>query len=559
MFPRLKKVRGYTYVQLVEGHREDGKVKQRVVATLGRLDQLQESGELESLSRFSARYSDSLMLLEAYSRGDAATVSCRRIGPSLIFERLWRETGCQAVINELLEGRSFGFSVERAIFLSVLHRLVDPGSDRAADRWRHSYHVEGTEKLELHHLYRAMAWLGEELPQADQAGRTPFAPRCVKDLIEEELFKLRLQTIPPRVLVLLDTTSVFFHGQGGETLGKHGYSRDYRPQLRQLVLAQVLDESGHPICCEIWPGNTSDAKSILPIVERLTSRFGIKDVCVVADRGMLSASTVKALEGNKLGWRYILGSRMRNEREVRQDVLSRGGRFRVVHGARTKSSDPAPLKVKEVRVGEKRYVVCRNDDQARSDAESRAAILASLQKKLEQGGQKSLVGNSGYRRYLTSNGPTFEISEDAVKREARFDGTWVLRTNTDWPVDFVAFCYKQLWRVEDTHRTLKSIFETRPVFHRRDETIRGHVFCSFLALVLRKALLDRLAKTDLKDSWGDIIDDLDGLTETDIHHQNKTFRLRSTARGAAGAVFQAVGVALPPTIRRLELAPESVG
>src|SRR5918996_4208272 len=144
----------------------------------------------------------------------------------LAFERLWRETGCRAVVEDLAAARGFGFSPERACFLTVLHRLMVSGSDRAADAWRDDYRIEGTEGLALHHLYRTMAWLGAELPAGEQAGRTPFAPRCTKDLVEERLFEARRDLFSELSVVFLDTPSLYFEGAGGETLGQRGHSKD---------------------------------------------------------------------------------------------------------------------------------------------------------------------------------------------------------------------------------------------------------------------------------------------------------------------------------------------
>ena len=135
--------------------------------------------------------SETAILIAARERGEVEDVETKRIGAALIFERLWRETGCHGVISSLLRNRGFQFSVERAVFITVLHRLFESGSDRQADRWKADYRIEGADEVGLHHLYRAMAWLGEELPEREQFGRTPFAPRCTKDLIEEQLFVRR--------------------------------------------------------------------------------------------------------------------------------------------------------------------------------------------------------------------------------------------------------------------------------------------------------------------------------------------------------------------------------
>jgi hypothetical protein len=450
MFLRRKQSGARVYLQVVENRWQDGRSRQRVIATLGRLDELQDSGELDGLVRSAARFSEALLVLDAHDRGEAPAVRCERIGPPVVFERLWRETGCQAVVQRRLAGRQFSFAVERAVFLTVLHRLFAPGSDRAAERWQAGYRLPGTEALQLHHLYRAMAWLGEELPEDQQRGRTPFTPRCTKDLIEEDLFAHRRDLFTSLDVVFFDTTSLYFEGEGGETLGQRGHSKDHRPDLKQRVVGAVLDGEGHPVCCELWPGNTCDVRSLVPIVDRLRERFGVGEVCVVADRGMISQETIGELETRN--WRYLLGARMRRCKEVRDAVLARPGRYRVVQLPGARAKDPAPLKVKEVHVEGQRYVVCLNEAQKRKDATDREAILAALDEKLKQG-DKALVGHRGYRKYLTSSGEKFTLDEAAVRREARFDGKWVLRTHTDLTSAEVALKYKPLWTVEDLFRT----------------------------------------------------------------------------------------------------------
>src|SRR4051794_33691180 len=241
MFFRTKTSGPRTYLQIVENRWEDGRPKQRVIATLGRLDQLQQAGQLDALLASGARLAQSVLLLSAHAKGQIPTVTARRIGPAPIFERLWQQTGCRHVIEQLLDGRRFEFDVERALFLTVLHRLFNPGSDRAADKWKADYRIPGAGDLGLHHLYRAMAWLGEVLPEDQQEGKTPFAPRCIKDRIEEDLFAHRRDLFTELQLVFFDTTSIYFEGDGGQGLGRRGFSKDHRPDLYQMVVGAVLD------------------------------------------------------------------------------------------------------------------------------------------------------------------------------------------------------------------------------------------------------------------------------------------------------------------------------
>jgi hypothetical protein len=548
MFARDKRIGPYTYVYLVENVREDGRTKQRIIANLGRKEVVVARGDLDRLARSVARLAQRSMVLSVVEGEAPPNAVCRRIGPVLLFERLWQEVGCRAVLEELAAARQFAFAAERATFLTVLHRLFVSGSDRAAEKWRADYRIEGTEALQLHHLYRAMAWLGE--PLTDQAGASKLTPRCRKDLVEEELFARRRDLFAELSVVFMDTTSLSFEGQGGEALGRRGHSKDFRPDLHQMIVGLVMDQDGRPLCSELWPGNTADVTTLLPVVDRLRARFGVGRICVVADRGMISAATIAALEERKL--EYILGVRERSSAEVRRTVIDDQAPFVPLVVPRA-SGDLTALEAKQVKIGKRRYIVCRNLTEARRDAEQRAAILDGWRAKLAQG-DKALVGNSGFRRYLkTVSAEHFAIDEARVAEDARFDGLYVLRTNTKITPLQVMLRYRDLLRVELLLRQAKAVLATRPIDHSSDMAIRGHVFCSFLALLLAKELEDRLRRQGIAAEWGDILRDLDRLQEITLEQDGKRFLLRTPTTGVAGRLFQAVGVALPPNVRELPL------
>jgi transposase len=544
MFARVKKSGQYQYLQVVQNRREGTRTIQRVVATIGRMDQIQQKGEIEKLVRSLSRFSEKVLLV--LSGKSAVHARAKKIGPALICERLWKELAIGKIIRGLLAERKFGFDVERAIFLTVLHRLFVSGSDRSCDRWHRDYVIESVAALSLHHLYRAMAFLGDQIE--DQKDGMLLAPRCTKDVIEEALFSARRDLFSGLDCVFFDTTSIYFEGAGGETIGERGHSKDHRPDLNQMVVGVILDDRGQPVCCEMWPGNTTDVVTLVPVIKRLRSRFAIGRVCVVADRGMISAQTMTCLEEEKIP--YILGARMRRNTEVKEDVLCRAGRYREIHPEGVSAKDPSPLKIKEVIVGGNRYIVCLNEKQARKDAADRQMIIDSLQEKLKAN-PKSLVGNKGYRKYLKLEKGTVSVNQAKIEEEARYDGKWVLKTNSSLTTEQVALKYKELWQVEQVFRDMKSVLDTRPIFHQRDETIRGHVFCSFLALVLRKELDRRLEKAGYCFEWADIKQDLKALQEIIIEDSGKTLRIRSECLGTCGKVFQAVGVAIPPTIREV--------
>src|SRR3954462_11875748 len=546
MFVREKRINGYTYLYLVETVREHGRAKQRIIKNLGRKEALAASGALERLASSVARYAERAVVLSQLETGNPERLACKRIGAPLLFGRLWEETGCRAVIEDLLCGRGFEFAVERAVFATVLHRIMVSGSDRACEKWLIDYDIPGVDGLALHHLYRAMAWLGEELGADAQGGATPFAPRTVKDLIEEQLFARRRDLFSELSVVFMDTTSLSFTGAGGETLGERGYSKDHRPDLLQMIVGVVIDADGRPVCSEMWPGNTADVGVLVPVIDRLRARFGIGRVCVVADRGMISAATIAALE--ERGLEYVLGARERTDSLVRTVVLADTRPFTPLCVQRAGGAE-TQLFVKEVKTEGRRYIVCRNEAEAAKDAADRQAIVAALDQQLKRG-HKALIGNSAYRRYLRATSKTaFEIDPGKLAEEARYDGLFVLRTNARITTLQAVLRYRDLIQVEQLFRTAKALMRTRPIYHSSDAAIRGHVFCSFLALILRKELDERCRAAGFRPEWGDVLRDLDRLQEMTISQDGRQMTLRTPATGVIGPLFKAARIALPPNVR----------
>ena len=385
---------------------------------------------------------------------------------------------------------------------------------------------------DLHHLYRAMAWLGEELPAKDQDGRTPFAPRCIKDLIEERLFAHRRDLFTRLDLVFMDTTSLYFEGAGGQTLGRYGYSKDHRPDLRQMILAVVIDGDGRPVCSEMWPGNTADVTTLIPVIDRLRARFTIARVCVVADRGLISADTLAELEARRL--LYILGVRERSDKLVRELVLKDAGPF--VPLMMSKRAKQVDYEAKAVLLAGRRYIVCRNHQEAEKDAADRAAIVAALERQLAKG-DKALVGNTGFRRYLkTISDEHFAIDPDKVEEEKKFDGIFVLRTNTDLNPLEAMLCYKQLWTVEQTFRTAKHL--SRPGRSSISSTRPSAATCSAASSRScsrrRWKIVSPRSAAQVHGRRSSPISS--SSTETEIAHDGKRFVVRSAPRPAASVI-----------------------
>jgi len=541
MFVRVKKIGAYEYLYLVENAREGGRHVQRVIKALGRRDEVEASGLIDGLIASAARHSRRSIVLSSFYRGQLPELHRLSIGPDLVFGRLWAETGCRDVLKSLVIDRRFSFDVERAVYLTVLHRLMISGSDRHANDWCSRVRVPGAEGLDLEHAYKAMAWLGE----VDAAGRS------TAEAVEEVLYRQRQPLFGAVSIAFLDTTTLWFEGAGGESLGQYGHSKDYRGHLKQVVLGIVLDDADRPIASFLMPGNTADVTLLLPVVKRLRERFGIREACIVADRGMISADTIAALEAEKI--EYILGVRERTSREVRAEIIEDDGLAVPLLIPRQKGE--TELAVRETTIAGRRYVICRNAEQANKDAAARAELVAGLERKLAQG-DKALVANKGFRRFLkTPEGDGFIIDRAKVEADARFDGLFVLRTNTKIAALQVVLRYRNLLAVEDAFKTAKALLATRPIFHKTDAGIRGHVFCTFLALVLRKELIDRLAVRRSRLEWQRIVDDLADLSEIDVEQDGRRARLRTAPGPTIDAICRAIGIALPPVFQEMPPAP----
>jgi hypothetical protein len=535
MFIRIKRSvhdgATYEYLQVVRSYREGPKVRQQVVATLGRREALVASGQLDGLIRSLAKFSERLRVVEVVRRSGLAAHTAKAWGPALVFGRLWERQGLPAILASLAAERQFAFDVERAVFALALQRLMSPGSDLQGAGWLRTVEAPGFDALALQHLYRTTGFLA-----------------AVREDLERRLFERDRDLFTQHLdAVFIDTTSLYVYRDTETAWRKRGYSRDRRGDLPQFVLCVVVNDEGWPLAWEIFPGNTADAKAFRQVVGVLRERFSIRHTVVVADRGMMSqANRALLTEAAERPYDYVLGCHLRREKEVRDGVLGRLEPYECVDDG---------LEVQEVRVADRRYVVCRNPAEAARDAAAREALLAKLETTLTRQGPKALVSNRGYARFLKVDQGSVRVDREAVEREARLDGLFVLTTNTDLPTTEVVRTYKSLWRVERTFREEKSTLEVRPIYHHRDDTSMGHIVASFLALRLEVDLQRRLDERAVAVSWPDLMRDLAQVEAVEVELDGERYRLRTDVAGSASAAFAAAGVRPPATATPLGAVP----
>ena len=478
---------------------------------------------MQSLAKFSER----LRVIDKVRTEGLQAHTARSWGPALVFERLWKHQQMPELLKRRSAGRRFEFDAERVTFALALQRLCAPGSDLQGAGWVQTVECNGFADIQLQHIYRTVGWLAD-----------------IRDELEKDLFFQDRDLFSQALdLVFIDTTSTFVYRTEQTALRKRGYSRDRMPDQPQVVICLVVDEHGWPLAWELLPGNTADTVAFVAMIHKLRERLHIRRVVVVADRGMISKDTIALLEEHhQAPFDFILGCRMRQQKEVTEQVLSRAGRYHKVADN---------LDVKEVVVEGRRYVVCRNPLEATKDAIAREAIVAKLEQALAHG-PKTVIGNVGFKRFVRMQRGAVAIDREAIARDARLDGKFVLRTSTDLDTADVARAYKSLWRVERAFRESKSTLDVRPMFHHRDETTLGHIVGCFLALRLEVDLQRRLDEHNVDVSWPDLMRDLEQLKAVDVTLDGCRYRLRTDLAGAASAAFAAAGVRPPRSVTRLD-------
>jgi Transposase DDE domain len=456
-------------------------------------------------------------LVEAYSYGDL-----------YVLEHLWRRLGVDQVIGEVVGRRRFGFDVERALFAMVANRALAPSSKLYCyEQWlSDDIRIDGTQKLGLQHLYRAMDVLEANREALEKAIYFRMA----------DLLNLDVE------LVFYDTTSLHFeidepdrgfgprdevHGSkaaGGKVYRaprKRGHSKNGRYDAPQIVIGLAVTRDGFPLRHWIFPGNTVDVTTVASVKEDLRG-WQLSRCVFVGDAGMVSAQNLAALA--RAGGKYIVCMPINRGGEVANAVLTRPGRYQEV---------AENLQVKEVLVGDgerrRRYVVCHNPQEAERQARHRAEVLKELAAEIEclheaSGGSHSkrvceLRASGRYGRYirLTPSGHP-RIDQANVQALARLDGKFVVHSNDDTlsAVD-LALGYKQLQRVEVAWRMLKSGLKLRPVYHWAPHRIHAHVALTVLSL-----RLERIAEQACGDTWRNIRDDLKQIKLAQLLSPNGT-------------------------------------
>ncbi|MCK4393336.1 IS1634 family transposase, partial [Candidatus Bipolaricaulota bacterium] len=545
------------YLQLAEGYRdsETGKVKTKILHSFGRKDEL-DLGQVRRLTNQLTSYlkpEDRPDLLS----GIEVTHSWDYGGP-YVLDALWRELKLDRFFLEALSKRAFERPVERALFALVAQRALAPASKLACTRWAGSKAwipglEDGGEGFEPQRFYRAMDFLFAAMPE-----------------LQRHLYFQVTNLLNADVSVLFyDTTSVSFYLDEADACGededeleglrRFGHSKKKRPDLPQIVVALAINRDGLPVRHWVFPGNqpdqakatvgrvTTDLRGLrprLPVRGTQAGRF-----LFVGDRGFVSQGNLDYLESRRLP--YLLGCRLRSNRVLDETVLSIRGRYRPLREG---------VGVKETTLTEGgrtiRYLLCHDEARAAHEARVRGQIVATLEAELEGSRMKErhtrksckLLSQLGYARYLKElKGGGLRVDRSKVRQEARLDGKTVLMTNDlKLPAEELVQGYHDLWLAERAFRSMKSILEIEPVYHRTKERITSHVHLCVLAY-----LLTRLVENRSGESWELVRERLNQISLTGLKTERATVLKTKELNAEERSFLKRCGVGPPPRILRI--------
>ena len=498
MFVKVTKSKKHEYLQLVESYRDRNdkdKVKHKVLLHLGRVDQVEKQSLLNVATKFFEL---------AGSKVDSSTNSYSEAEPLnwgyVIYKKLWNKFKLDEVLQQIQDGGKSTFDLNNACFLMVLQHLLSPGSKLNAHKKQHRYANLPT--VELNHLYRALDILYKNKETLEAKA---YETNC-------RLFKMQVD------LVFYDVTTFHFESVHKDGLRDFGFSKNNKINEVQVVLGMFIDCDGRPIGYELFPGNTFDGKTLEKALNNMKKRFGIRNVIIVADRGINSKLNLKSIVDN--GYKYIVASRIKNLRkEIQEEIFNPGGyqaiadenggiRYKIIDHLNIFKDGKSTIKLPE------KLIITYSAKRAEKDKADRQRLLEKAEHLLAN---QSLIKAMGDTNWA--------LDEAALLKDQRFDGYYGIQTSdTNLDVEEILAAYHTLWKIEESFRVMKSTLEVRPIFHWTENRIKGHFVICFLAFLLERTLEFVLKSSNIHASSNEIREALNAMQVMVMEvNQQKTY------------------------------------
>ena len=549
------------YYQLAHNvrHATTGNPVAEIIHNFGRADEL-DRDELVRLCRSIARVCG-VQVLDPMEREQTPTADDRppalpedvklvrtvELGVPLVVEALWERLKIGPALRKVMKESGGGALHERALLAMSANRLCDPDSKLGVwDRWLDSVYLPSCSTVKLYQMYEAMDLLHQNAAEVENAVFFHVA----------NLFNLVVDVI------FYDTTTASFSideededSQIGPGFRKYGHCKDgtWSPQI---VVALAVTREGLPVRSWVFPGNTSDVDTVKKVREDLRG-WKLGRALFVADSGTNSAKNRDELA--RACGKYLLATRMGSVSEIKEDVLTKPGRFKTI---------AENLKAREVIVGDgvfqRRYILCYNPREAERQQKHRRQVVKELEEELEKHAERKatagwaidLLASRRYKRYLEIDEQgRIRIDRDTIKLASRYDGKWVLQTNDDTiTVEDAAAGYKSLLVIERAFKTLKSTrIKMEPMFHWLPNRIEAHVKLCVFSL-----LIERVAELQCKQPWSHIQKALSTLQATEFQTPKNLFFQRNEPTSKLVSILKSLNIPMPKAVLDIKSAPSEM-
>ena len=508
MFARVITSKGNQYLNIIETYREGKKVKQKVVANLGRVDELKISS-IEKLAQKLLDIVDSPKSVDDSPTPNIEELERYNYG-FVIYRNIWNRLGLDDILDSLVVNKNISYDFKNVIFSMVVDRLLKPKSKLALFGNKEDY-LAINDELQLNHIYRALDILSTHKITIEQA------------LFDKNKNLFNISTD----IVFYDVTTFYYESKEENDLKKFGYSKDGKFGDVQVVMGLLIDKNGLPIGYELFSGNTFDSKTMLRVLDNLKGKFNLENVVIVADRGLNSKINLKYIK--EAGYDYLMASKIKSiSKSMKDKILDKKSYTNIIKASDSEEGlyayksleydnvvkydeesidkDTGEVTTQKQTITLKEKLVCTySDKRARKDYHDRARGLEKANKIIQANQKSSIISTRSHKKYIQKinnqedeNCSDFAMGMDwlKIKEQQRYDGFYAITTSKlDLDPFEVIQNYRNLYKIEDSFRVLKSTFNTRPIFHHKEDRIEAHFIICFLAFMIERDLEIRLKKS----------------------------------------------------------------
>ncbi|WPX07795.1 IS1634 family transposase [Anaerocellum danielii] len=562
MFVKITKAGGYEYVKIVHNYRENGKIKQKVLLNLGRLDLLKNNESFVNVI-------DKLYEVFAKEKNKNATIELTEDNVSegtilnygyIVYRKLWELFRIDKFLEEYCYRRyKIKFDIDIVSFLMTVQRLLQPVSKLRTYEKRHQYFGFPLQEIDLNHLYRGLDILAD-----------------VKEELEVYLYQKNRTLFNFQVdVVFYDVTTFYFESVKADELRKYGFSKDNKVNEVQVVMGMLIDKEGRPVGYELFAGNTIDSKTVIKVLEKLKEKFCIDKVVIVADKGINSKLNLKMIK--EAGYDYIVASRLKSmSKEVLEEVFNNDG-YRYLTNKDFESIYGEGFKFKVIDYEnyvkdengkkyklEEKMVITYSSKRAKKDKQDRERFIEKAKELLREPSKIRALEKRGGKKFLkrvnSNSKEEYQLNEEAIKEDERFDGYYAIQTSKlDLTAEEILRAYHDLWKIEESFRVMKSSLEVRPIFHWTEKRIRGHFVVCFLAFLLERTLEFKLREKGKDMSSEKIKEAINSMNFMQIDVEGRKILLKAKIEQEAKEILQVMKIEPPKNLMMIEEALEEYG